>query len=123
VYVDFKDYPTKPSRDVYIDYYLFVRGWLDELTGALERGTSNKKERRAINEAIMNLEQIISFYNTDGKDAIYPLYEELLAIRKEVETSPNMADVRKNALIKRIEYFKRRFEKDFNYKDAEKWLN
>jgi hypothetical protein len=120
--VDFKDYPAKPSRDAYIDYYLFVRGWLDELVGALEKGISYKRQKRAIGEAIMNLEQIISFYNLEGKNAIYPLYEELVAIEGEVKKSPNMSQIRRNSLIRKIEHFKRRFERDFNYTDAEKWM-
>ncbi|MCQ9205579.1 MAG: hypothetical protein NG737_04630 [Omnitrophica bacterium] len=123
VYVDFKDYPAKPSRKAYIDYYLFVRGWLDDLTETLERGISYKRQRRAINEAIMNLEQMISFYNTEGKDKIYPLYEELVRIRQDIKNSPNMSQIRKNSLIRRIKNFKRRFEKNFNYTDAQEWMS
>jgi len=123
VYVSFKDYPDRPSRDAYIDYYLFVRGWVDELLGALNKGISFKRQKRAINEAIMNLEQIVSFYNHEGKELIYPLYEELLYFRKEIEKSPNMSITRRNGLIRKIEAWKRRFEKGFNYSDAEKWLS
>lgn len=123
VYVDFKDYPTKPSPEAYIDYYLFVRGWLDELIEALEKGISYKREKMAINEAIMNLEQIMSFYNLEGKNKIYPLYDELLTIREELEQSPNMSEMKRSSLIHKIQYFKRRFEKDFNYTDAEKWMS
>lgn len=122
VYVDFKDYPTKPSREAYINYYLFVRGWLDDLTEALKKGISYKRQRRAINEAIMNLEQIIAFYDTEGKDAVYPIYEELQGFRGEMTKSPNMSENKRNLLIRKIEYLKRKFEKDFNYTDAEKWM-
>lgn len=123
VYVDFKDYPPKPSRQAYINYYLFVRGWLDDLTETLERGISYKRQRRAINEAIMNLEQMISFYSAEGKDKIYPLYEELVRIRQDIKNSPNMSQIRKNSLIRKIKNFKRRFEKDFNYTDAQEWMS
>ncbi|MCF7908725.1 MAG: hypothetical protein K9L86_07650 [Candidatus Omnitrophica bacterium] len=123
VYVDFKEYPTKPSRDAYIDYYIFVRGWLDELSAALKKGISYKRQRRAISEAIMNVEQIISFFNTEGKEEIYPIYDDLLYIRQQVEKAPNMSEVRRNSLIRRIEHLKRIFEKDFNYSDAEQWMS
>ncbi len=122
VYVDFKDYPTKPSRKAYINYYLFVRGWLDDLTEALKKGTSYKRQRRAINEAIMNLEQIVVFYNTEGKDAVYPIYEELQGFRETMAKSPNMSETKRNSLIRKIERLKRKFEKDFNYTDAERWM-
>lgn len=123
VYVDFKEYPTKPSREAYIDYYLFVRGWLDELLAAAKKGISHKRQRRAISEAIMNIEQIISFFNTEGKEKIYPLYEELLSIGIQVNKAPNMSEVRRNSLVRKIEQVKRRFEKGFNYSDAEQWMN
>ncbi len=122
VYIDFKDYPLTPSREAYIDYYLFVRGWLDELAEALNKGLSYKRERRAINEAIMNFEQIIAFFNSAGKDRVYPLYEELLKVREELARSPNMSEIRRNLLIRKIETFKRRFEKECNYTDAEEWM-
>ena len=122
VYVDFKEYPQTPSREAYINYYLFVRGWLDELTGALRKGVSFKRQKRAINEAIMNLEQIVSFYNSEGKDKIYPFYEELLEIKGEIEKGSTLSSFRKNSLIRKIENFKRRFEKNFNYTDAEQWM-
>ncbi|MBU2044821.1 MAG: hypothetical protein KJ977_04705 [Candidatus Omnitrophica bacterium] len=123
VYVDFKEYPTTISRDAYIDYYLFVRGWLDELLGALEKGISYKRQRRAITEAIMNLEQIISFLNNQGKDEIYPVYEQMLSVRDRIQRSPNLSQVQRNSLIRTIEQLKRQIEKRFNYSDVEQWMN
>ena len=123
VYVNFKDYPTKPSQGAYINYYLFVRGWLDDLTEALRKGVSYKRQRRAINEAIVDLEQIIAFYDTEGKDAVYPIYEELQGFREAMKKSPNMSEIKRNSLIRKIEKLKRKFEKDFNYNDAEKWMS
>jgi hypothetical protein len=123
VYVNFKDYPVQPSRDAYIDYYLFVRGWLDELEESLREGASLKREKRAINEAIMNFEQIISFFKPEGKEAIYPLYTELLAIRKQIQDNPNLGEMQRNSLVSQIERFLRRFEAGFKYTEAEKWMN
>ena len=123
VYVNFKDYPEKPSRKAYINYYLFVRGWLEELIDALKKGISHKRQRRAINEAIMNVEQIITFYDIEGKDKIYPFYEEMRDFRKMIQNNPNMSETKRNFLARKIERFKREFEKGFNYKDAEKWMN
>ena len=123
VYVNFKDYPSKSSRREYINYYLFVRGWLEELIDALKKGISHKRQRRAIDEAIMNLEQIVTFYDVEGQEKIYPFYEELGGFRKAIQNSPNMSDAKRNSLTRKIERFKRRFEKDFNYRDAEKWMD
>ena len=122
VYIDFKEYPERPSREAYINYYLFVRGWLDELAGALQKGISHKRQKRAIKEAIMNFEQILYFFNKEGKDKIYPSYEELLKMQKEVIKFPNMSQTRRNLLIRKIERFKRNFERNFNYRDAEELM-
>jgi len=122
-YVRFKEYPKRPTRDAYLDYYLFVRGWLEELVESLETGSGYKRQRRAINEAIMNVEQIMSFFNTEGKDEFYPSYEELLEIRKQVERGVSLSSSKRYSLIRDIENWKRRFEKDFNYTDAEKWMD
>lgn len=123
VYVNFKDYSHKPSRKAYVNYYLFVRGWLEDLAEALKKGISYKRQKRAINQAIMNLEQIITFYNPDGKEKIYSVYEELQALREMIVKDPNMSETKRNALVRKIERLKRRLEKDFNYTDAEKWLS
>lgn len=123
VYVNFKDYPAKPTREAYINYYLFVRGWLDDLIEALKKGISYKRQRRAINEAIMNLEQIIAFYSSEGKEALYPIYEELQGFREALDVSPNMSENKRNSLIRKVEQLKRTFEKNFNYSDAEKWMS
>lgn len=123
VYIDFQQYPEKFTKQAYVDYYLFVRGWLDELIGACEKNDSFKRKKRAIDEAIMNIEQIISAFNSDGKNAIYPIYEELRAIQKDIEQQPNMSQVKCNDIIRQTQNVKRRFEKEFNYTDAEKWLN
>jgi uncharacterized protein YneF (UPF0154 family) len=123
VYIDFKDYPSKPSREAYINYYLFVRGWLEDLIEALRKGDSLKREKRAINEAIMNVEQMTVFYNEEGKERMYPFYNELLNIKKEIDKNPNTNEMIRNRLIQKIEHLKREFEKIFNLSDAKKWTD
>lgn len=122
VYVDFKEYDNSLSVEAYNDYYVFVRGWIDELIGSLNKGMSFKRQKRAIDEIIMNIEQMMAFYNQEGKDRIYPLYEDFLAAGEDVRRSPNMSDIQKSSLIRRLEHYKRRFESEFNYKDAQAWI-
>ena len=70
----------------------------------------------------MNLEQIMSFYNDKGKEKIYPVYQNFISIKKDISKFPNMSQMQKNFLISRIDHIKRRFEADFNYIDAQKWM-
>ncbi|MCP4653143.1 MAG: hypothetical protein GY858_07160 [Candidatus Omnitrophica bacterium] len=122
VYVDFKEYPKAPPRAVYNDYCLFVRGWLQDLSRALGDGKSRKRQRRAVNEVIMNLEQIIEFYNDEGKAKISPLREELLVIRDDIEKYPILNDLKRNFLITKVERIRHKFETRFKYSDAKEWL-
>ncbi|MFA6281191.1 MAG: hypothetical protein WCY05_01650 [Candidatus Omnitrophota bacterium] len=127
VYVNFKDYPNKPSREAYVDYFVFTNGWLDDLTESLRiervnRGYNNKREKRAINEAIKNLEQIIAFYNQEGKEKIYPIYKDLVAMRDKMEKDPNMSPMERARILQRIDHCRREFEGEFNYRQAEKWM-
>lgn len=127
-YVAFKEYPTKPSRQAYVDYYIFTKGWLDELSGELSDSFnmtkiySIKRAKRAINEALMNMEQIISFFNEEGKKKIAPLHKELLEIKDSVEKNPNMNNIERSTLLQKVERFRRSFEEDFKYSNAEKWM-
>jgi len=122
VYVDFKEYPQKPSRERYSEYYLFIRGWLDDLTTALNREGSFKRQKRAINEAIMNVEQIMSFFTTEGQQVLYPIYDEMRQFREELIKNPSMSELRRNSYIKKIEQIKRSFEADFNFSSVGRWF-
>ena len=111
-----------------MDYFLFVKGWLDDLTESLriERlntGYNNKRERRAINGAVMNLEQMISFFNQEGKEKIYPLYVELVKIKDTMEKDPNMSPARRTIVLNKLEHFRREFEAEFKYSEAQKWMD
>ena len=123
VYVDFKDYAKEPSRDNYINYYLFVKSWLDDLVEALKKQSSYKRQKQAVNETILNFEQIVSFYNQEGKEKVSSLHQELLEMKAEVEKSPNMSEMKKYALIREISLFKREFERKLNYTDAKEWID
>ncbi|MDP2924291.1 MAG: hypothetical protein Q8O30_11350 [Candidatus Omnitrophota bacterium] len=128
VYVGFKDYPTKPSREAYLDYYLFVEGWIDELSDELSdsfsvsKAYSLKRVKRAIKEAIMNLEQIIAFFNKEGKEKIYPLYQDLVKVKESIDKNPNTSAIERSTLLQKVEHFRRRFEADFKYSNAQKWM-
>lgn len=128
VYINFKDYPAKPSRDAYVDYFLFVKGWTDDLMESLKierlnTGYNNKREKRAINGAVMNLEQIISFFNQEGKEKIYPLYVDLVKVKDTLEKEPNMSPARRSLMLQKVEHFRRAFEAEFKYSEAQKWMD
>lgn len=123
VYVTPKEYPDKPTRDVYIDYYLYTKGWLEESVKALRKGISHKRQKHAIEEAIMNLEQIISFFNQEGKEKASSLHKKLKEIREEINRVPNLSRIKRDFLIRKIQNIKRDFDSNYTYTDVKEWIN
>jgi len=122
VYVDFKDYPEVPPPSAYRDYFLFVKGWLEELKSALERGMSWKRQKRAIDEAIMNVEQMFVFFNEEGKEQLNSFYLDFVSLKEDVYVNPTMNDLKRLRAIKTTESLKRRFEREFKFSNAEQWM-
>ena len=122
VYVDFKDYPEALSRDAYLDYYLFIQGWLDELIQALARGGNRKKQKQAINEVIINFEQVRYFFNEEGKEKTSPLYGEFLEVREKIH-DPYLDDTERGNLIRKVESTKREFERVLRWSNASLWMD
>ena len=123
LYLELKDYPQAPTKEMYDQYYLYVRGWLDELIQTIEEKANSKRQKKSIDEAIMNFEQITYFYNDEGKKTAEPLYKELVSLREEVHNPYFNSSVNSSLILKRISTLKRSFEKDFSYEDALAWMN
>lgn len=127
VYINFKEYPKKPSREAYIDYYLFVKGWLEDLSESLRVDRINntynyKRAKRAIDGAVMNLEQIIAFLNDEGKEKIYPLYRDLTNVKDTMDKNHNLSVLERQRIMGRVERFNRKFQSEFKYSQAQKWM-
>ena len=122
LYLELKEYPKVPTKEMYDEYYLFVRGWLDELIKTIQEATSSKRQKKCIDEALQNLEQIIYFYNEEGKKAIDPLHKELLSIREKVYNPYFITSQNSSYYIRKISKIKREFEKNFSYEKASLWL-
>lgn len=123
VYLTLRDYPEKPTRQVYIDYYLYTRGWLGELEKALIRGISHKRQFYAVSQALMNFEQIIVFFNPEGKEAAASLLADLRQIYSGIKQTPNLSQIRRNALVRSTQRVKREFTAGYPYSKVEKWLD
>jgi len=54
---------------------------------------------------------------------VYPLYEDLLGFKKQVDRNPNMNDVTRESLIREIEHFNRQFEAKYNFSDAQQYMD
>jgi len=121
VYVDFKEYKSPPSSQLYQDYYLFACGWLEELIKGLRFSQNTKKQRQAIEEAIFNMEQMMVFLNEEGRNKLSLLYKELLEIKKEIYSS-FLNDPRRESLIKKTEKILRRLSSQFSLSKASVWM-
>ncbi len=122
LYLDLKEYPKVPTKDMYDEYYLFVRGWLQELENSIKDNISHKRQKKAIDEAIKNLEQIMYYYTETGKEKIKPLYDRFTALREKVHDSYFPALGNYSRIIREIERIKRDFENKFTFEKASKWM-
>ena len=120
VYINFHEYPDQPVEKMYRDYYLFVRGWLDELVKSLHDNMSWKRRKAAIDEAIMNCEQLMQFFNEAGREEIKKIYDELLSIKKIVYI-PTLSASDVHSLVVRVERVKREFSNKFSFKKVAQW--
>lgn len=122
LYLELKDYPHVPTQDMYHQYWLFVRGWLDELRLSIEEDSNKKRQLKAADEALMNFEQIVYFFNEQGKEIIAPLKQELVSIRETVHDPYFSSSMNTTIIVRRISKAKREFERDYTYDKASIWL-
>lgn len=122
VYVDFKEYPQVPSKEMYQNYYIFAQGWLDELIKSLGYSGNKKKQKQAISEALTNIEQLLGFLNQEGKNKLLPLYRELEEIKDRLYSYP-LNEIEKDNLVKRLEYLQREFKREFSWENVSGWVN
>lgn len=121
VYVNLKEYSNVPVEQVYRDYQVFLRGWLDDLVLSLQDSGSWKRSKKAIDEALRNFSQMRFFFNDAGTQATSEIFDELLAIKEYVYIPSNDAHdhVRWIDKIKRLQ---RKVEKVLSYENARPWL-
>lgn len=122
LYLELKEYPKVPTKDMYDEYYLFVRAWLDELTQAVEENVSAKRQKKSIDEALKNLEQIIYFLNEEGKKEIEPLHTQLVSLREKIYDPYFLTSGNTTYVTNKIYRIKRDFEKKFTYEKATVWM-
>jgi len=120
VYVDFKTYQEPKSQRIYEDYYLFARGWLEELIKSLTFTGNKKKQKQAIDEALMNIEQMMVFLNQEGKEELSLIYEELLKIKEKIYSS-FLNDIEKELIVKKIEKILHKLHSQFSWSEIAKW--
>lgn len=120
VYVDFKEYSQGSSSELYDDYYLFVDGWLDECIESFNGIKNYKREKRALNEALHNLEQILEIFNQEGKSKLKPLYDELSSINSKL--TPNSNEIFYLRITLQLQHLRRSFRRGFSYSKVSAWL-
>jgi len=121
-YVDYKEYPDAPSPEIYHNYYIFAQGWLEDLYQALTETGNRKKQKQAISEAMMNVEQMISYFNDEGKEQTSPLYQEMLLVQKQL-LSPVLNELHQLHLARKVENLKRRIIRELDWRVTSQWVD
>ncbi|MCM8823632.1 MAG: hypothetical protein NC822_03045 [Candidatus Omnitrophica bacterium] len=120
VYLNLKDYPSTPTKEIYTDCYLFFIGWLDEFIKSADKEDNYKREKKALDNAGENLAEIIEMFNEEGKQAIKPLYEDFLVLKEKV--TPYKTSIDREVIIREAELIRKRFSKDFKYSKVSQWI-
>ena len=120
VYVDFKEYPPDNPQDLYDNYYLFAAAWMDEIVNGLSGSYNYKRQRHAFSEVMHNLDRINSIFTEEGKSKLKPIYDEMSVLNKKF--SPNMTNMDKNFILRRIEVIRLKFGKNFTHSKVSQWI-
>ena len=120
VYVDFKEYPGENPEELYDNYYLFAAAWMDEIVNGLGTSYNYKRQRHAFNEVMHNLDRINGILTEEGRMKLKPIYDELAGLNKKV--SPNMTDIDKSFILRRVEIIRLRFSRNFKHSKASQWI-
>lgn len=120
VYVNFKEYAKPSSYQLYQDYYLYATGWIDEILKSLEPPINFKRASKSFDELIYTLSQINSIFTDEGKESFSSLYNQVIDIDKEIK--PLLNEIKRRAIVKDLEYIKRRINREFTISKVEQWI-
>lgn len=120
VYINLKEYTSVPTEKVYRDYYVFARGWLDDLKTSLQDRLPWKRCKKAIDELLLNVTQMTSLLNEHGRLATQEIVDECMALREFVYSASSLSDATR--WIDRIDRLKRKLEKTLSYENVSPWF-
>ncbi|MFH1767643.1 MAG: hypothetical protein ABH858_00595 [Candidatus Omnitrophota bacterium] len=122
IYVDFKKYPQVASTEMYSDYYVFINGWLDQLieTITLDEIPNYKREKRAATEALRIMDRMMEILDSAGRQKLQPLCDELSEVEKMITS--DSTDVDRTIILRKTDWVRIRFQRDFTYSKVRKWL-
>jgi len=115
VYVDFKKYEAAEASGAYKDYELFFNSWLDEALKTINTTSNRKRVRRCLDEALINLEHMVSLCNRAGRNSFYHMYKDLSMIKSDFKDNPPVTSFDNNSYIQRITAVKSQFFTRFRY--------
>ena len=121
VYLNLKNYSKNIAAD-YDNNVMFFKGWCEEAIDGLYDGGNRKRVKRSLDEAISCMENIMGYYNEEGRNKILPLYQDLKAINDDFCQSSRASVVDFVRFKRRIEMVKAEFLLNFKYHEAKKWL-
>ena len=122
MYLDLKEYPAVPERQVYQTYYAYVNGWLEEMIVQVEHGSNRKRMKKSVDQAADNMAQLASFYNDTGRMALKPLQEELDLLRADMHDPYFVRGMDLRRTADRVRDLKRAFMAGFDYDTALVWM-
>jgi len=116
LYLKPREYPSLSNKELYNEYFVYIRGWMQELIQALKDKISRKKIIASCKGVIENLTYLKSFFHTQPHQLkkIDFYIKEYTQIQESFEKG-NVSSALWEKFIYRAEKLQRDFEKDFRY--------
>jgi hypothetical protein len=84
LFLELKKYEDVPTEELYRPHFLYVKGWLEELSQLVQSNGNRKRMKKSIDAAIESFAQINAYLTDEGKEKLKPLYDRMLALRDKV---------------------------------------
>lgn len=113
VYAMPREYPLSDNKELYIDYYVYARGWMKELVSGLQSQT-DKKIVASCQSVVENLTGLRAFFEEqpdyqERMDYYIVEFQDILDTFQEHKAS--VFDLER--FVYRVEKLRKDFEKDF----------
>jgi len=108
--------PTQDKEELYRQYFLFWKSWVDELSTALAHNTSHKRQVSCAEEAIKSLLNLKTLLNEEAQKKLDIYINGMKEI--EASVSADLYGNYNNSVIRSVEQSRRNILRDFSYQKA-----
>lgn len=116
MYLDLKYYQEVGGENFYKKFYMFAKGWLEEVQDELESGSNLKRIKVRLADAQGYIERMETYVNAEGRSLIAPVVKDLEVIAQKVNEPYLIGSSKQLRLAEQLEDTIRKFVKTCSIK-------